>query len=110
MAIDQSDVIDFVTIDQAGNAVLTVSDHLEWDEKNEHIFALQQKLNRYLAFIESGELVERYPETRGKPAVISVVALHQPNGAAQSFLQKVEQVLQGAGIGFRFQQKHFNSP
>ena len=108
--VDETDKVDFVSIDEDDNIVLTISDHLEWDEKNEHIFTLQEKINRYLGFIETGELTEKFPDARGKSPVISVVALYPPNEVANTFLERVREVVEGAGYGFRFRQKHFNSP
>ena len=62
MTIDQTGVVDFIGIDTAGNVRLTISDHLEWDvNTKEHLFQLQEKLNCYLAFVESGEILETYP-------------------------------------------------
>jgi len=108
--VNETDKVDFVSIDDDDNIVLTISDHLEWDENNEHIFTLQAKINRYLAFIESGELCERYPDARGKKPFISVVALYPPNEIANTFLGRVREVVKDAGFGFRFRQKHFNAP
>lgn len=38
MSVDNSKVIDSISIDKDGNVVLTISDHLPWDEKGEHLF------------------------------------------------------------------------
>ena len=54
MSIDQPAVIDFLWKDGPNNrAVLTISDHLDWEEEGEHLLLLQDKLNHYLEFIES---------------------------------------------------------
>ncbi|OGL65770.1 hypothetical protein A2753_02785 [Candidatus Uhrbacteria bacterium RIFCSPHIGHO2_01_FULL_47_11] len=37
MSIEQTSVVDFVSINKEGEVMLTISDHLEWDEKNEHV-------------------------------------------------------------------------
>ena len=41
-----------------GEIVLTMADHLPWDQGKEHWSMLEEKINRYLGFIEAGELVE----------------------------------------------------
>ncbi len=61
MSITYSQVIDIWAIPnwEPDNVVLYVSDHLEWGEKaeqGEHLQLLQDKLNTYVAFIESGDL------------------------------------------------------
>jgi hypothetical protein len=67
MSIEQTDTVDFLSIKKdSGEAWLTISDHLDWDqEEDRHLFLLQDKLNAYLRFIESGEMVERFPKPRG---------------------------------------------
>jgi len=58
MSIEQADKIDFVNIeDKTGDVLLSISDHLSWDEgEGEHLLMLQAKLNTYLAFIEGGQM------------------------------------------------------
>ncbi|MES9994000.1 MAG: DUF6572 domain-containing protein [Candidatus Thiodiazotropha sp.] len=51
MTIKQTDVVDFISKEKNGNVCLTISDHLEWDEKMEHLYTLQEKINKYLSFI-----------------------------------------------------------
>ena len=60
MSIDQNRVVDFIGMDLIKNEIiLTISDHLEWGV-TDHLVKLQEKLNNYLSFIESGELYEAY--------------------------------------------------
>ena len=68
MAVDNPNVIDAIGTDQTtGEVVLTISDHLEWDDRNEHLLILQEKINRYIGFIETGELREKYPGAEARP-------------------------------------------
>jgi hypothetical protein len=110
MSVEQTNVIDFISKDQDGNVVLTISDHLEWDDQNEHLLVLQKKINAYLAFIESGEIDEQYPDAKTRKRVIKVVALYHPNEMGEKFLSQVKEIIEGAGFSFKFEQKHFNSP
>lgn len=97
MSIDQVDVVDSVGVDTStGHVVLTVSDHLEWDE--EHLFLLQEKLNTYLRFIEGGELLSFYPDAEGRKIRISIVFKFQPNEVAEIFLKKVRAMVGEGGI------------
>ena len=41
MAVDNPEVIDIVSTTVAGEVVLTIADHLPWDEANEHLPILQ---------------------------------------------------------------------
>ena len=62
MTVEQIHTVDFVGIDLTGRAVLTISDHLSWDDIESHHFTLQEKLNAYLRYIESGEMTEKRPD------------------------------------------------
>ena len=59
MSVENSQVIDAISINPQDVVVLTISDHLEWDEENEHLLLLQNKINAYLGVIESGEKIGR---------------------------------------------------
>lgn len=102
MSVENLKVIDFASIDKNGNAVFTISDHLMWDDKNEHLMILQNKINAYLNFIEGGNLYQDYPDAKGRDIVISIVAEYEPNDNARLFLDATKEVLQSAGYGFRF--------
>ncbi len=53
MSVEDYNKIDIISIDNDGNAVLTISDYLEWDPGNEHLLILQTKINMYLGAIEA---------------------------------------------------------
>ena len=105
MSVENLEIIDFVSIDLNGNAVLTISDHLEWDESNEHLLVLQDKINAYLSSIESGDLYEQYPDAKGRHVVISVVAKHAPNKDGKIFIQRIKDLLADEGYSFTFDKK-----
>jgi hypothetical protein len=107
MSVENKYVIDIIGIDQNGSAALTISDHLLWDNENEHLLILQNKINTYLEAIETGELYEKYPNAKNKPIVIRVVALYNPNEDGLSFLEQVGQILTSAGYGFEFSQNRW---
>jgi hypothetical protein len=103
VSVENPDVIDVVGVDkQTGHVVLTISDHLGW-QSDEHLLRLQEKLNGYLRFIESGELVEQYPQARGLKPQITVVLKYVPNETGVEFLTRVSRVIEDAGIAFRYE-------
>jgi len=103
MSIEDSNVIDFVSLDQTGNATLTISDHLEWDADNKHLLLLQEKLNSYLSSIESGDLYDKYPNAKGRKIIISLTTKYLPNEEGHIFMRKVKTMLETAGYDFRYQ-------
>ena len=101
MTIEQTNVIDFIGIDNKTNAVhLTISDHLEWN--SDHMLILQEKLNTYLGYVESGEIYSGYPQADLRPIVIDLVLKHRPNDEALSFLEGVASLIEQAGFTFRY--------
>ncbi len=65
MSIEQTDLVDIISIDRmTGEVILTISDHLDWSDCGAHLLLLQSKLNRYLAFVESGEILQSYPKAK----------------------------------------------
>jgi hypothetical protein len=101
VSVRESDVIDAIGIDGRGQVVLTIADHLDWDDEDAHLLALQEKLNGYLRFIESGQLDEVYPDATGRDRVISLTLMVKAPRSAEQFLSRVAHTLQAAGIGFR---------
>lgn len=105
MAIDNAGVVDFISIDPATDkVVLTIADHLEWDENtDEHSRLLREKLNAYVEFIESGGLLEKYPKAKGREVVINVVGKYPLNEEASVFFQKASSAIERIGASLRFQ-------
>jgi hypothetical protein len=103
MSVDQVSVIDIVSKDKEGQIVLTISDHLDWNNTREHLFMLQEKINTYLGFIESGELYEKYPEAKGRQIRIDIKFHYQPTLEASAFLDKIKPIVEAGGNGFSFE-------
>ena len=82
--------------------MLTISDRLDCDD-GEHVFQLQEKLNTYLRFIESGELFERYPDAKGRTAQIAVVFKHAPDALGERFLSRASVLTTDAGITLTYE-------
>ena len=105
MTIEQAEVVDVIHIDKKSEeVVLTIADHLEWTEPaKDHLLLLQDKINAYLRFVESGELYQEYPNARGKRIVICVVGQYPTSESAEKFYNQVTPIIEGAGFNFRFE-------
>lgn len=102
MSIEDTQIVDFISTDPiSGDVVLTATDHLEWGDRH-HLMALQDKLNSYLAFIESGEVYESYPNAEGKKLRIEVICKCPPDEEGKSFLGRAGEVIGRAGFGFGY--------
>lgn len=93
MGIVNDKIVDAVSVDLNGNVVLTISDHLEWDVNNEHLLLLQDKINAYLSFIETGQLYEQYPNAKGRNVVIQLVLKYLPSEDGRKFIQTSKEIL-----------------
>jgi hypothetical protein len=103
MTIEQTDKIDFVSVSDAGELTLSISDHLDWEDSGRHLVLLQDKLNAYLRFIESGELGEKFPHAVGKPIIINLVAKFDLSKQGSSLIAQAREVLSAAGYELRIE-------
>jgi Immunity protein 27 len=108
MAIDQTDVVDLIGVDPIrGEAQLIISDHLDWNkgdkQDREHMYLLQEKVNTYLRFIESGEINTACPKAKGKKAVIRLVAKYDMNDDGKGFFKTIEEALLASGHAITFE-------
>lgn len=103
MTIEQSKIIDFVSLgDDTNEVILTIVDHLAWDQdEQEHLLLLQEKLNSYLQFVEDGELYQHYPQAKGRDVVISLAAKFALSKQANDFFELAGRAI--AELGFRLQ-------
>ena len=104
MSVEQIEKIDFISTSPDSKGVtLTISDHLSWEEID-HLEILQNKLNSYLHFIESGQLFVSYPNARNKELAIMVYLKFKPNSKALTFLNQSKKIIVKEGIEFEWMQ------
>ena len=100
MTVEQTKIIDTIGIDKvSGNVVLSIIDSLDWEEEDKHLLLLQAKINSYLSFVESGEMLESYFRAGTRPKVIKISFLYEPPDSAQEFLRTAKTILEEAGFG-----------
>jgi hypothetical protein len=93
MAVEEPNVVDAVGLDVAsGEAVLSILDSLAWEDERQHLLMLQDKVNCYLGFIESGELDINYPDAIQRSRRIDVIFRHTPPESALALLGKAGDV------------------
>lgn len=103
MSITEVDKIDLVASRPDSNIVkLVVTDHLEWDDLDAHSLILQEKIDSYLYFVESGQLGDL-----AEPALpadikvcITLASLYPPPSEAEPLLQQIRDSLESIGILF----------
>ena len=79
MSVRETDKIDAFAVDKKAQRVfLSIIDPLAWDSNDVHLFALQEKINTYLYFIESGKLAECLPESKDCDIAIELILRYYP--------------------------------
>lgn len=111
MSVSQSALVDAIGVETStGKVVMTISDHLGWEDEMEHIALLREKLDSYLRFVESGELLTAYPAAVGRPVAVDVVARVEPSGAGLDFLRSAMTTMGKAGVELRLRRFRDDSP
>jgi len=104
MSVEQSEIIDLLSFDKkSGDVVLTISDHIDWQDSAEHQRILQAQLNTYLAFVEGGQLLVEKPEARGRRITFAVVFKFRPDRDGRAFLERAAEVIRLAGFAFTWE-------
>lgn len=104
MSIEKTDIIDALSIDSSDEVVLTISDHLSWEEEQSHLMLLQSKINAYLNFIESGGIYEQYPPAKGRHLKIGIAFKFLPKESGIDFLKKVRFLCLSSGYDLYYYQ------
>jgi hypothetical protein len=103
MTIEQENVIDIIGVNEEKKYIsLVISDHLECDDKNEKLLLLQSKINSYLAYIESGDIYEQHPDSKGFDVHIVLTCMHEPSSEGLKFFGLVSPIIEEAGFCFQW--------
>jgi hypothetical protein len=102
--IDETKVVDLVGISDEDNyAIMIIIDHFDWGEHDDwHLNLLQDKLNYYLAVLESGEFYEKFPKTKTYKIIIEVTGTYPLNKDAEEFYEKAKRAINGFGFELIF--------
>lgn len=101
MSVEEHGTVDVLTVARDGEVLLTISDHLGWNAVGEHLFHLQEKINAYLSFVETGEIYTKCPQARSGQIVIDVVLKHAIPWEALWFFERASAVIEPSGIQLR---------
>lgn len=84
-------------------------DHLPWTEDDDldegHMSLLQEKIYRYLDFIESGQINETHPPAPGTTLRLEIVAKYEMSAEAEVLFNKIRNYV--SELGFKLVFRHF---
>lgn len=93
MSLENTKVVDAAGLENASNTVvLSILDSWDWEDEQRHLLALQEKLNTYFEFIESGQVYDAYPDAKGRVLRIDVIGRYPITGRARDFFDKAAAV------------------
>ncbi len=102
MAVQNTDIVDFISIDDDdGKVHLTIYDPLPWED-TQRLFTLQEKINAYLRFVDTGELTAKYPDAAGRHVCIDISFTFRPDSGGQKFLNRCAEIIRNAGLDFAY--------
>ncbi len=86
LSLEKADVIDAAGIDSGTHeAVLTLTDALNWDDEDAHHLLLRAKLDTCLAAVSSGKILDAYPHARGRTFRIDIFFRYAPPSSVVAF-------------------------
>ncbi|UWP97184.1 hypothetical protein K3X48_15245 (plasmid) [Aliiroseovarius crassostreae] len=107
MTISETDTIDFVQVNASDQRVnLIVADHLPWegigDADDQHMYLLQEKLNSYLAYVETRQLYSDYPDVVGYDIKLQVYGKFDRSPKGVEFYARLRGFLEQSGYSIEF--------
>lgn len=104
MTLKATRKLDFFSIGPANSvAILSLVDEEDWSDPKSHLLLLQEKLNAYFEFIESGQIWRQLQtetgsdKTTSMPIEIRLHSLHPVPGVGQQFLAHVREIVTKRG-------------
>lgn len=109
MTIAETNTIDIIATRPDSDVVkLVIADHLEWSDLDTHARLLQEKINTYIEFVESGQLgrLEGHRVPPSPQVWISLATQHEPTTEAKELLARIGRFLEGCGLRFEIDSRY----
>lgn len=102
MSLLDVDSIDYVGVNNLFKRVYVgIFDDLNWDDEAKHFALLTKKIDRYMQYIRSGQLLTAYPAVRGYPVIFEYVAMRPMTRSAETFWKSRENIIRASGFDVR---------
>jgi hypothetical protein len=103
MTVQNSKLVDAIGVDNmTGFVTLFIIDDLDWENEEEHLLLIQEKLNVYFHFIESGEVYNAYSQAANKEIEIKIHMKYQFPDSSIYFFEQVRQLVVDSGYHFNY--------
>src|SRR2546428_4618553 len=74
-----------------------------WVDPERQAAQLYEKVNTYLTFVDTGELVRMHPDAAGKQVSFNLDCFMSPSGQIQGLIDRITPVLAKLGIEFKIE-------
>lgn len=71
-----------------------MSEDRPWENGSPQLLQLQEKVNTYVGFVESGQLAEEVPHAAGRPVKFELMTLYPLHGMALDLVERLRDFLQ----------------
>ncbi len=103
MSIDNPNAVDAIGIDpDSGDALLVITDDMDWSDPVAHINAMQAKIGAYLGFINTGQFDAALPEAEGRKRCIAVIQQFEPPIQMIPILDQLGEQLEAFNVDFSY--------
>lgn len=95
MSVIESGQVDGIATNDNKTLVLLITDHLDWEKEHNHLILLQDKINSYIAFIESEQYrdIEQFKRLKIKKYIIEISFKYKPTENCSKFINSVNEQL-----------------
>ncbi len=103
MSLGNPKVVDAIGTDTTSTSViLSIIDGWDWVDQRHHLEALQEKLNSYFEFVESGQLFQEYPNAKDQALCIEVIGKFPMPNHGIRFMDRAREVAAKLDITLRY--------
>lgn len=102
MSVIDKKTIDSIAVTDDEGIILLITDHLEWKDEYNHLVILQEKINAYISFLESGQYKDIYNNEEFRYGIIEIHFKYKLTEKANQFLRTVQNQISEIGLMIQY--------
>ena len=97
--VENPKVIDLITLDPATDkVVLAMIERRPWNVDPRQFQQIEEKINRYMAYVLDGYLADHHPQYQGHRVTIRLDCAEEPHGDAVAFVRAAAHAIDAHGL------------
>ena len=89
MSVVENGAVDGIGLAENETMKMLITDHLDWQDEYKHLLILQEKINAYIGFCESGQYKEIYTDTPINHIIFEIHFMFEPTQNTYRFLEQI---------------------